>query len=138
MAVNRPTILILGFAVVYAVAALSAQKPPGDAKAKALKNPVTADAASIAAGKDLYELNCEFCHGPKGLGDGSLAPSGTANLADDEWKYGSTDGEIFTLIKKGVPPDYEMPPAEETGLSDTEIWHLVNYVRSLGPKGLKR
>jgi mono/diheme cytochrome c family protein len=134
---RRPLTLMLGIAVIYAVAALGAQKPGGDPKAKALKNPVAADAASIAAGKDLYELNCQFCHGEKGMGDGSLAPPGTANLSDGEWKHGSTDGEIFTVIRKGVPPDFTMPPVEAK-LSDKEVWSLVNYVRSLGPKAPKR
>src|SRR5688572_30656767 len=108
MVIRRPTILMLGVAVVYAVAALGAQKPGGDAKAKALKNPTAANAASIATGKDLYELNCMFCHGEKGVGDGTMAPKGTANLVDAEWKYGSSDGEIFTLIKNGVGPAFEM------------------------------
>ena len=137
MVMRRPTTLLLGFAVVYALAALGAQTPGGDPKARALKNPVAADAASIAAGKDLYELNCGICHGEKGLGDGSIAPKGTANLVDTEWKYGSTDGEIFTLIKNGVGPDFEMPPGGEL-LSDTEIWNVVNYLRSIGPKPVKR
>ena len=137
MAVNCPTILILGFAVVYAVAALGAQTPGGDAKARALKNPEAVNAASIATGKDLYELNCMFCHGEKGLGDGMMAPAGTANLVDREWKYGSTDGEIFTVIKNGVGPAFEMPPGGET-LSDTQIWHVVNYLRSISPKDVKR
>ena len=137
MVMRRPKTLMLGFAVVYAVAALGAQKPGGDAKAKALKNPVVANATSIAAGKDLYELNCQFCHGEKGLGNGELAPPGTANLADGDWKHGSTDGEIFTVIRKGVPPDFTMPPVEEK-LSDKEVWNLVNYVRSIGPKVPKR
>ena len=134
---RRPTTLVLGFAVVYAVAALGAQKPGGDAKAKALKNPVAANEASIATGRDLYELNCMFCHGEKGLGDGTMAPAGTANLVDREWKYGSTDGEIFTVIKEGVGPAFEMPPGKEM-LSDTQIWHVVNYLRSIGPKDVKR
>jgi mono/diheme cytochrome c family protein len=137
MVMRRPTTLMLVFAVIYAVATLGAQKPGGDAKARALKNPVAANAASIAAGKDSYELNCMFCHGEKGLGDGSMAPKGTANLVDGEWKYGSTDGEIFTLIKNGVGPDFEMPPGGEL-LSDPQIWNVVNYLRSIAPKGLRR
>lgn len=134
---RRSTILLIGCALVYAVAVAASQTPGGDPKAKALKNPVAADAASIAAGKDFYELNCMFCHGEKGLGDGMMAPPGTANLVDGEWKYGSTDGEIFTVIKNGVGPAFEMPPGGEL-LSDTQIWNIVNYLRSIGPKNVKR
>src|SRR3954453_2448011 len=34
------------------------------------KNPLTPDAATVAAGKDVYHKKCERCHGPGGLGDG--------------------------------------------------------------------
>ena len=38
-----------------------------------MKNPVKADAASIKAGKLLYEKHCQSCHGKTGKGDGSKA-----------------------------------------------------------------
>jgi mono/diheme cytochrome c family protein len=66
-----------------------------------------------------------------------MAPAGTANLVDGEWKHGSTDGEIFTVIKNGVGPAFDMLPGGET-LSDPQIWNVVNYLRSIAPKGLRR
>lgn len=126
----RHTILALGVALVWA-AGVYAQG--GSPEARALKNPEAATPESIAAGLELYQLNCQFCHGPKGLGDGQIAPPDTPNLTDDQWKHGSTDGEIFTVIKKGSPSVTTMPAHEER-LTDTEIWHLVNYLRSIGPK----
>src|SRR5262245_38433076 len=98
---NRRTILgicaLIGTWLVVAVASVSAQLPGGSAEGKALKNPVKSDAASIAAGQALYTKNCQFCHGPKALGDGPLAPkdSHPANLTDAKWDRGTTDGEIF-------------------------------------------
>lgn len=124
----RPASVFLGI-VVAGAAALVAQG--GNPEAQKLENPVPATAESIAAGEELYQLNCLFCHGPQGLGDGPLAPPETANLTDGEWKHGSSDGEIFTAIRKGIAP--AMPPTEDR-LSETEAWHLVNYVRSIGPK----
>ena len=106
------------------------------ADAAAIKNPVKSTPASIAAGKKLYDTQCTTCHGETGKGDGKLAASITtgpkpSDLTDATWKHGSTDGEIFTLIKDG---------AKGTGmrgygarLKDPDLWNVVNYVRSLAP-----
>src|SRR3982751_1534682 len=46
-----------------------AHRHPAAAK---LKNPVAADATSIAAGKQLYDKQCAGCHGDSGKGDGAM------------------------------------------------------------------
>ena len=55
------------------------------------------------------------------------------DLTDKEWKHGSTDGEIFSAIKNGVPPELNMVPFGDQ-IKDTEIWNVVNYIRSLAKK----
>jgi hypothetical protein len=45
------------------------------------------------------------------------------------WDHGSTDGEIFTAIKRGLPPT--MMAGYDGRLSDTEIGQIVSYLRSL-------
>ena len=57
------------------------------------------------------------------------------NLTDAEWRHGSTDGDIFTNIRNGIGPDFEMKPNKI--LKDEEIWQIVNYIRSLGPSAAK-
>ena len=47
--------------------------------------------------------------------------------------HGSTDGEIFTNIKDGIGPKFDMKPMKAK-MMDPDIWNVVNYVRSLGPK----
>ena len=42
-----------------------------------------------------------------------------------------TDGELFYIIRNGKGED--MPP-EGDRAKDDDIWHLVNYVRSLEKK----
>jgi mono/diheme cytochrome c family protein len=128
------TVLIVGWALAWALAA-SAQSRGGNPEAAAVKNPVPSSAKSITDGQKLYQTNCRHCHGAKGLGDGPLAPTNPSpsNLTDAEWNHGSSDGEIFTLIKNGAGPDSEMKPMK-TKLSDKDIWNVVNYIRSLGPK----
>ena len=125
--------------LTFTVVSVGAQNPGGSAEGKALKNPVPATAASVTAGTQLYQKNCQFCHGPKGLGDGPLAPKGTmpANLADATWVRGSTDGEIFKVIADGAGPDFKMKGVKGR-IADNDIWNIVNYVRSIGPKTASR
>ena len=136
---NRRSILGLSALILtwltVAVASVAAQLPGGSAEGKALKNPIKADAASVAAGQALYTKNCQFCHGPKGLGDGPLAPKDVhpANLTDAMWVRGSTDGEIYKVIMEGAGPDFKMKGVKGR-LMDNDVWNIVNYVRSLGPK----
>jgi len=130
-------VLILVWVVALTASTLSAQTS-GNAAAKAVKNPVPATAASIKAGEALYQKNCQFCHGPTGLGDGKLAPKDMkpANLTDAKWDHGSTDGEIHAVILGGLM-DKKMPGVKGR-MSDTDVWNIVNYLRSIGPKTAAR
>jgi mono/diheme cytochrome c family protein len=105
-------------------------------EAAKLKNPVPADAASLEAGKKLYTEQCAGCHGDAGKGDGPMAaytgeplPS---DLSDVEWSHGSTDGEIYTIIRDGIDGTAMKDFAKD--LKETEIWQVVNYVKTLAPK----
>ena len=105
------------------------------AAAAKIANPVKSDEASIAAGQTLYETNCVTCHGTKGAGDGVQASKFTprpSDLADAQWKHGPTDGEIFTVIRSGVPKTSMSSFAKK--VTERQTWDLVNYVRSLGPQ----
>jgi mono/diheme cytochrome c family protein len=98
------------------------------------KNPVAVTAESVAAGKQVYQRYCASCHGLNAEGgSGSDISPPAPDLTDSEWKRGSTDGEIFDVIKNGVPPDLNMEPWGDR-ITDTNIWNVVNYVRSLAKK----
>ena len=99
--------------------------------------------ASVAAGKTAYDANCAACHGNLAQGavnagvrisiieeQGGKQPP---DLTDDQWDHGSTDDQIFNVIKKGVPPT--MMAGFEGRLSDDDIRSLVAYIRTLKPKG---
>ena len=107
----------------------------GDPPAKPLKNPVASSAKSVAAGQELYQKYCKFCHGDTAKGDGTLAPSGSRprNLTDEAWQRKVTDGEMFASIRDGVGPKFQMK-GFRSKLTPQEMWHLVNYVRSLAPR----
>ena len=127
------TVLTLGL-VFAAFASLSAQLPGGSDAGKKMKNPVAPTKESVEAGKALFQKNCRFCHGADAKGDGPMAPKDThpSNLTDDKWDRGSTDGEIFLVIANGAGPKFDMK-GNKSKLSDTDMWNIVNYLRSIGP-----
>jgi cbb3-type cytochrome c oxidase subunit III len=125
-------------ALAGSLAIAQTQHPAGGAhthpEAAKLQNPVAADAASIAAGKQVYEKNCANCHGKTGAGDGAMGSElnpKPSNFTDADWKHGSTDGEIYTVIKDGAKGTGMK--AFNSKLAAKDIWNVVNYIRSLGP-----
>jgi mono/diheme cytochrome c family protein len=122
--------------LAFAGVGLSAQaKKP----AAALKNPVAPTPASIAAGEASFKKYCRFCHGEDAKGNGPQAPKDThpPNLTDDKWDHGSTDADIFTVIKDGIAPKLDMK-GYNSKMTPQEMWNVVNYLRSIGPKGAPR
>lgn len=120
----------------YRNARAQSQEARRNSEAQKLKNTEPRIAESVEAGKKLYQRYCASCHGPNGKGDGGLALSGgePSDLTDDAWDYGSTDGEIFVVIRDGVSADML---AYKDKLTEKQIWQVVNYIRSVGPKQLK-
>ena len=110
--------------------------------ATSLRNPVASTPESIASGKRAYDANCAACHG--NLAQGAVK-AGIAisiieeqrgkqppDLTDEQWDHGSSDAEVFAVIKRGVPPT--MMPGFDGRVPDQEVWNIVNYLRSLAPK----
>lgn len=95
-------------------------------------NPIEMSDDSVRAGRRVFGRFCRSCHGMRADGQGMTAPSGSrpANLVDDQWDHGSTDGEIFTVIREGVPPAYDMD-AWEGRITDDDIWNIINFLRDL-------
>ncbi|MEO8540836.1 MAG: copper resistance protein CopC [bacterium] len=96
-------------------------------------NPVTADANSISQGRTLFEQNCAACHGrtgvpPKGLDLNPYPLDLTVHAPQHP------DGVLFNFINQGVPGSAMRAWGSGDGkLSEEQIWHLVNYLRTLTP-----
>jgi cbb3-type cytochrome c oxidase subunit III len=134
--------VIVTAALPVALAAYGVQQPQHPAEGGAhqhpeaakLKNPVASNAESIAAGQKLFAKNCASCHGQTGKGDGKMGAElkpPPADLTDADWKHGSSDGEIFTVLRDGI----KSTPMKsfKSKMTEHELWDTVNYVRSLGP-----
>ncbi len=107
-----------------------------------LTNPVASTPESIAAGKKAYDAYCAACHGNVAQGavkagvvisiiaeqGGKQAP----DLTDAQWDHGSSDGEIYAVIKRGIPPT--MMAGWDGRIPDNDIWGIVNYIRTLAAK----
>jgi len=121
--------MLLVFALSLMSLTVNRQTPWNvEAKYKTMKNPVKADAASIAAGKALYTKMCASCHGKTGLGDGVKARALETSSGDFSKPVyqNQTDGEHFakTKLGRGDMPKYEGK------VTDEDIWHMVNYMRT--------
>ena len=95
-------------------------------------NPVPPDTTSLEQGAKLFRTYCASCHGEQGRGDGP-AGAGMAPRPPDLVHASShhRDGELAWKIATGRPP----MPAWKGVLTETQIWHVVNYIKSIGSQG---
>ncbi len=102
--------------------------PSGDLKT----NPIFPDQNSISQGRTIYQKNCLTCHGrsgvpPRGLDLNPYPLDLTVHIPQHP------DGAIFNFIDRGVEGSAMRAWGEGEGkLTETEIWHLVNFLRTLG------
>lgn len=81
------------------------------------------DAASLASGKTIFISRCAACHGQ--LGEGGVGP----NMTDDYWIHGGSVGEVFKVVKYGVPAKGMV---SWTGILKPEEMEIVSsYILSL-------
>jgi mono/diheme cytochrome c family protein len=83
------------------------------------------DPESLKRGKGLFVGTCgAYCHG--------LQPGNrdAPYLFDCEWKHGSSDQEIFDVIRAGVPQTRMQGFADRLPEGDEDIWRLVAFLKS--------
>ena len=112
---------------------VSADAPPltPDA-AKALKSPVPFTSESIGRGKRLYQTHgCANCHGSDGKALVEVVANATDLTDPSVWKNGTEEGLVFRSIRDGA--GLAMLPFKAEVTAPEDLWHLVNFVRSLWP-----
>ena len=141
---HRVSVLLMSGLILF-VAALSTvstgaqSRGAAPAAATVKKNPVPTTPVSVTAGAAGYKKYCAFCHGADAKGNGPLAPKDSMppDLTDAKWDHGATDGDIFALISNGGGATSKMI-AFKTKMPEQDIWNVVNFLRSLGPKAAVR
>ena len=95
-----------------------------------LQNPFPPTPESLESGATTYVQVCQACHGVEGRGDG---PAGVAldpppaDLVVHVPLHAEAD--LFRFIRDGIPGT-GMAPLRDS-LSEQQIWHVVNYIRTL-------
>ncbi|HEV8001659.1 MAG TPA: c-type cytochrome [Planctomycetaceae bacterium] len=107
------------------------EKPLASEAARKLKSPVPFSKPSIARGKVLYVRACTECHGADGKSQVDVIANATDLTNPKAWKSGTSEGEIFRSIRDGAGE--AMPPFAEKVSKEEDLWHMVNYLRSLWP-----
>jgi mono/diheme cytochrome c family protein len=124
------------------VSAPGASQNATSPSAATARSPLASTPESIAAGKRAYDANCAACHG--NLAQGAVKAGMTISiieeqrgkqppdLTDDQWDHGSSDGDIFAVAKRGLPPT--MMAGFDGRIPDEDLWNIVNYLRMLRPQ----
>jgi cytochrome c-L len=89
------------------------------------KNPYVGNAEATAAGKALYNANCQVYHKPDG--SGGMGPS----LIDETIGNTRADTDVgkFEIIHSGAAG--AMRPFSKRGVTQDQILHIIAYVDSL-------
>ncbi len=93
-------------------------------------NPFPLNQEYVQLGQETYTTTCATCHGDTGKGDG---PAGLllnplpADLAIHVPLH--TDNELYDFISDGI--DGTPMVAQRDNLTPDQIWHLVNYIRTI-------
>ena len=131
--VGKPGLAGYTGAIVMVVGVLAALNPWTiglGVTADDLRNPWPPTQESVATGKALYAVSCASCHGDSGRGDGAAAAAldpAPSDLAVHVPLH--TDTEIYDFIANGI--DGTAMVARLGELTSDEIWHIINYARSI-------
>ena len=114
--------------------------PTAPAEFLSLRNPRAGSPQASAAGRALFlkearPLPCKLCHGARGDGRGDPDFDSTPparNFTCAATMNALSDGQLFWIIRNGSPKT--AMPAYKGSLSDTDIWNLITYIRSLASK----
>ena len=92
------------------------------------RNPLAGSTKAAKAGEYEFRINCALCHG-LGARGGGRGPDLTRAVK----KHTHNDAEMFQVISNGIPGT-AMPAngtnGQGVGMTDSEIWQIITYIRS--------
>jgi len=106
-------------------------------EAKKLKNPIAYTKKSLTRGHTLFVRTCATCHGQDGKAQVDVIADATDLTSPKLYKNGTSDGEIYRAIRDGAGQNQTMPSFKTAFAKEDDLWHLVNYIRSLWPDGMQ-
>ena len=104
-------------------------------EAKKLKSPIPFSKESIGRGRAVFARNCTACHGADGKSEVDVVANATDLTEPKLWRSGTTEGEIFRSIRDGAGDT--MPAFKSQLQKEEDLWHLVNFIRSLWPESMR-
>jgi mono/diheme cytochrome c family protein len=124
--------IVLGISIVALAALADAPSKLTRDEAQKLKSPLAYTKKSIDRGRATFLQNCTSCHGENGKAEGSLIADATDLTTPSLYKSGTSEGEVFRSIRDGAGD--QMPAFKSQLASETDVWNLVNFIRSLWPE----
>jgi mono/diheme cytochrome c family protein len=131
-------LLLMGTYAVRSTAQEPLRNPNGwdlPAEADTEKNPLAGDAKAVADGKQLYDKNCQRCHGPGGKGDGPDADPDAQqdmDLTNAARAARNPDGVVFWKVWNGRKKP--KMPAFKDELTKDQVWRIVSFAQTLRQK----
>jgi mono/diheme cytochrome c family protein len=114
---------------------MTTELPKGDSAWDSVTSPLDANEKAVVLGSRMYDIYCSPCHG-KVDSEGVIAELGTvanriagviALTGKDGVLKNRSDGRVYSTIRQGAA----IMPAYNWAMTDTEMWSIVHYVRTL-------
>ena len=93
------------------------------------RNPLPITFTLLERGRELFDINCDHCHGPAGYGDGMVVQRGfprPPSFHIDRLRD-VPDGRLFEIITNG----HGRMPAFRKLIAPEDRWAITAYVRAL-------
>lgn len=132
---GRALALVLALVGLCGLAVPGCNRPGAAPTEFPIEKPPAVDAAGRALGQRLYRDRCQRCHGPRGGGDGPLAPTVNPRpqrLSDRIWQANVTNARLRRVVVYGgsaVNKSPQMPANPDLAAQPEAVDGLVAVIR---------
>jgi mono/diheme cytochrome c family protein len=129
------SLLLAGTVLSLLTSAGIAQDKISAADAKNLKSPIPYTKTSIKQGRGTFARYCTGCHGGDGKSQVDVVADATDLTDPKGYRDGASEGEMYRSIRDGAGAS--MPAFKSQIQHQEDMWHLVNFIRSLWPDSMQ-